>query len=150
MSSGSRKDPTYRYADGAQYGTQIRNPHPDYRYVLVNQSTTNGNFSVDFYEEMGYEAVKQPHPDDQDSERLKVRVAAKPGEPIEYRGAVLMRIKKEAFEQLKLHGGLSGVGTRHWDRLMERLDSKTGFRHMNLVGPRGSYITVRNTGAEEL
>lgn len=111
-----RNDPVQRYADGADYGTGLKNTDPDRKYVLVYLNEVA--MGVEFYEENGYS--KEVHREG--GPRFFATRDQKVGEPMVFRGHLLMSIGKEEHARLRKFGAHgAGKGSDAWTKMEEAL-----------------------------
>lgn len=115
-----RKDPAPRHADGAAWGSQLRNRDPNLKYVFVNEAAIDGG--VEFYEDLGYEKIVLR----EGGARPAAGRTGKIGEYVTFRGHVLMAIPKEQAASIALNGAPgAGRGQREWDSIQKGLLSKS-------------------------
>lgn len=111
-----RKDPVRRHVDGSKGAARLRQQDPDRVYVYAYRADPLTGES--YYRDRGYRVECWP----KDNETDKVRPwngDAKPGEPIEQRGHVLMSISKEAYADL-VQNGSEDCGGQVWCDEVER------------------------------
>lgn len=138
--AAKRKDPVRRHADGAHNIATLRGADPRRKYVLVNMSDLD---AMGTYEENGYVRELSTH----DGPRLfGMRTTIKPGEPITYRGHVLMSVDKKTAEDIAKRGAPGmGRGTQPWDELEKRLLDRRGAARDMLRGIGGAkHMHVEN------
>ena len=137
-----RKDPAPRHADGAAWGSQLRNRDTNMKYVYVNEATLEGG--VEFYEELGYEKVVNR----ENGPRPTAGRTSKVGDFVTFRGHVLMAIPKEAAAVIYRDGAPgAGRGQREWDAIQSGLIKKS--RPDVLSGMQGrEHFTVANETTE--
>lgn len=142
----ARSDPSERHADGAAWGTQLKNRDPKKKYVLVHMS--NVEMGPEFYEELGYS--KEVYAGER-GVRMAAGKTVKPGEFITFRGSVLMSISKAEADKIRLEGAPgAGHGQLAWDKLEKRIVAKN--RSSLLAGIPGASQTmgvVNRTSSEE-
>ncbi|MDX2253285.1 MAG: hypothetical protein NW202_13450 [Nitrospira sp.] len=125
--------PRPRRYEGAYDGAKVRNADPTRHYVLVYTP------QVDEYAENDYmiELVREGGP------MVGAGVTAKAGEPVQYRGHILMSISKESLRDQVINGSLDGhaFGQKWADAMEERILQKDGGNDP-LRGIGGSYMRV--------
>ena len=146
-----RNDPVNRHADGAAMGTSLVGRRPDRKYVLVNMGDTT--FGPAFYQELGYKVERN------DKQGRGVRLLAastgKDGDPILFRGHVLMSVEKEHADRIKSKGApMAGLGQEHWDKIEKTINSKrfdpirnvAGRQHMHVLNESSDSAVVQRVG----
>ena len=133
--AASRQDPVRRSLDGVS--NELIGARADRKYIYVYTNAADGT-GVPFYEELGYSVEHHG----EGSPRM-VGVKKQPsGQPIMFRGHVLMSIPLEEAERIAREGApMAGTGTAHWDRLEKQLVDKRfdpignmpGRQHMHLI-----------------
>ncbi len=112
------------------------NRDPGKYYVAANRSTG----AVEEYEYMGY-AIEY-------FSETGVKFAAgktvKVGEPLEYRGHVLMSILSEEREHIERFGIDGESGTHEADALEERIVDKAGVQNDLMRGMRSRYVRAES------
>lgn len=119
-SAAKRKDPAPRHADGAAWGSQLRNRDPLLKYVFVNEAALEGG--VEFYEDLGYEKVVMR----EGGPRVAAGRTSKMGDFVMFRGHVLMSIPKDQAKAIEMNGAPgAGRGQLEWDKIQKGLISKS-------------------------
>lgn len=144
---GRRRDPKKRAVDGSAAWTRLENRRDDRHYVLV-YSGDGAEFGVPYYESLGY-SIETVQPG---GVALKAGRTSKNGEPVSFRGHVLMSISTEDYEDIVEYGpdGQSGqVGADEIeDRMVDRSKGVDLLRGMG--GLTGVHVTGRQLDGTEI
>lgn len=139
-----RKDPSPRFADGADYGTHLKHSDPTRKYVLINPN--DQAMGIEFYEELGY-TIERSRPQ---GPKFFAGKTCKDGDVITFRGHVLMSIDKKTHEELRENGAPgAGFGAKHWSKREASLLASTDRRGKGIVDisdiPGSKFMHVANT-----
>jgi len=128
-----RKDPRGRTHDGANTGNKLLNRRPDMYYVAVSKDGE----AIGQYEGMGYAIERY----EEGGPRFSLRTV-KIGEPIEYRGTVLMSIAQETKDWIDQYGDDGESGWAMADKLEDKILDKSGAQKDLMRGLHGGYVKV--------
>lgn len=123
----SRKDPKSRPTDGARTAG-VRNANPERVYVLVSKNDTLQG--PEFYEDMGYEYVRQADPERMAGSRNR----GESTDTVEYRGHVLMWISKQEHMRIVREGPYGDTGQKYADQIENRIVDKKSAARDSLRG----------------
>lgn len=133
-----RIDAKPRALDGGANFSKVKNRDPDRDYVLVYQGTPHDEYGVGYYEGLGYEVEK--HAEGPDAVALAGgKTTRGVGDPITFRGHVLMSCSKADKEQRVRWGDDGDTGQQSVDALEKKIVSKKGWDPMR--GLHSQYMT---------
>ncbi len=120
--AAGRQDPTNRHNHGFIRWGAVVNPRPDMKYVLAYAGNELG---VAKYEALGFTPVVN------DGQPNGVKISggqtSHPGQPVQYRGSILMSIPLEQWEAMERHGTDEGtVGLEGHERTMRAILREDG------------------------
>jgi hypothetical protein len=96
--AAQRRDPAPRHADGAAWGSHIKNADPSRKYVWVKEDAQE--MGLDFYEELGY----RREINEASGPRPVAGKTSKPGDFVMFRGHMLMSIERAEAEKIRKFG----------------------------------------------
>ena len=126
-----RSDPRPRRFEASHDGVKVKNRDPSKHYVGVNTP------QIEEYAENGYiiEVVRKGGP------MFGIGLTAKDGDPVSYRGHILMSIDKAEMKRQESEGSLDGLGKgQQWaDEVEERILMRNGQDPLRGIG---NYVQV--------
>jgi hypothetical protein len=138
-----RHDPKPRPTDGVGHGTKLRQSDPLRAYVFVNRYQ-GGIFDTSYYESLGRVFIDQGLADEEDAYKVELcreggpimslGKTARHGEPIEYRGMVLMSCSKKFKDLLEQFGAEGDSGQKRADEVEEMVGQRPGKAAESLQG----------------
>ncbi len=150
-----RHDPKPRRTDGVGPGSKLTGADPDRAYVFVNRYQ-GGVYDTSYFESLGGWAVEEGLCEEGERYRIEkyqeggLRLAlgktVRPGEPLEYRGMVLMSCSKQFKELLEQRGPEGDSGQEDADRVEEIINRRG--RVADSLSGIGS--TNRRTGTPDI
>ncbi len=137
VATPKRVDPKPRPVEGPAGEFSLVGTDPGRFYAAINMTAT-GRFGPQGYLEAGYQIETQRA----DGPRFRFGITAKPGQPIEYQGHVLMSCTNERKAEIELYGAFGGAGQEEVDRIHNLMVNKRAGRSVlgNLrraTGPSG-------------
>jgi len=137
---GAPKVPVKRRTNGVGNWSQILNPRPDMKYVLVDASR-KGMCGVDHYEMLGYKIVRKEDRPDATDLAAGARGRQK-GDIVQAFGNVLMAIPLDEWESIQRYGESGNTGSELCDVIENRLrDRKQDIKEITagtrMVSPEG-------------
>ena len=130
-----RKDPRPRTHDGANTGVKLINRDPAMWYVGVAKGD-----AIEEYLNRGYDFVRE----EEGGVRFSVGKTSKNGEPIEYKGHVLMAISLEAKAYIDEYGEDGETGWAEASKLEEAIVDKRGAQRDLMRGLHGGYVRLQH------
>lgn len=147
-----RRDPTPRAVDAEIPLMKLVNRQDDqYHYVAVNPDGHDIN-SRRYYEALGYEVCITPTKDRAKSElNFLTGSESAEGTPLMQMGMIVMRLRRESFDDLERNGRFGSSGQSHADQIERRLENQAeAMRYADYVN-RGdrTYFDFKNLGRGE-
>jgi hypothetical protein len=130
-----RKDPKTR-SPRTINNSDLLNRDPSLYYVAVDKATG----ACEEYEGMGYHYVKAS----ETGVKFLAGKSVPTGEPLEYRGHILMAIAKEEREHIEQYGVDGGTGYNRADELEAQLIDKSGVQTDLMRGINSRYTRVES------
>jgi hypothetical protein len=134
-----RSDPKARRWAGASDGTAVRNQDPTKKYKLVYRGD-EATLGDSLEEGWAFEVYREGGP------HLGIGVTAKVGEPISYKGSLLMSIDKEKYKDIERYGSsVTGArGQAYYDEQQKRMIESDGADPLRGIGGRFMQIDQRD------
>lgn len=135
----ARKDPPPRPTDGwHSVHHMLKGREPDFKYVWVSEE--NSLLGPDYYESIGYTVVRYTATGGVSLGSL----TRKPGEPIRFRGNVLMRCTKLREEQIAYYGPDGDTGEELAGRIIRQINDRNHVPHEVTKGLSGGIAVDRD------
>lgn len=120
VNPNARKDPPPRPVDGWHSSLSlIRGKEAGFKYVLVSEE--NSLLGPDYYESIGYHVVRYTEKGGHSIGSL----SRKAGEPLRFRGNVLMRCTEERADQIAYYGPDGDTGEELAGRIVRQINDRS-------------------------
>lgn len=123
--------PRTRPTHEAAHDGSLVNPDPTRKYVLAPMDDQHP-MNWQYYESMGYEVVKRTP----DGVKIRMGDNGKVGDPLKWRGNVLLSCSAERAQEIFESGPTGLTGQKYYDKLMEQIRRNELEKRVNVHGTR--------------
>jgi hypothetical protein len=125
----AKRGPRSRPVHAAAFAGDVLNGEPGVHYVKANGGEEE-DFNVEYYESIGYEVVKASKGGVRVKQGGKVTI----GQPITWRGMVLMSCTKDRHDEIFNNGADGNTGQAYFDNIMLRANKGMLEKRINVPG----------------
>lgn len=121
--------PRTRPTHEAGHDGQLYRADPERKYVLAPKDTQHP-FSYEYYISIGYEVENAT----KEGVRIRLGEPVKDGEPLGWKGMVLLSCSKERAQEIFLNGPTGLTGQSYYDRLLSRAKANKLEKETSVTG----------------